>query len=85
MARDFLGEQPGIKVDSETVGSKWVSVESNGFDGNLAPTDDTVQKCLQKLDDLVIEASGPCYIDGGRADEVYGACPSLDGGDASGL
>lgn len=84
MARDFLGEKPGITVDSETVGAKWTSVESSGFNGNLAPTDDTVQKCLQKLDDLVITGGGggPCNIDGGRADENYGSCITIDGGGA---
>lgn len=84
MARDFLGEKPGIVVDGEAIGAKWTSVESSGFNGNLAPTDDTVQKCLEKLDNLTVSGGGggPCNIDGGRADENYGSCLTIDGGGA---
>jgi hypothetical protein len=35
-----------------------ISVVAAGFNGNLATTDDTVQKVAQKLDDLVIGAGG---------------------------
>jgi hypothetical protein len=83
MARNFVGEQPGIVVDGEQIGAKWTTVESTGFDGNLTPDDNTVQKCLQKLDDLTVTAGGgPCNIDGGRADENYGSCLTFDGGGA---
>lgn len=54
MAKNFLGVSPGISVSGETVGAKWSTVESTGFNGTLASTDNTVQKCLQKLDDLTI-------------------------------
>lgn len=33
--------------------SNWVTVSSAGFNGILTPADDTVQECLQKLDDIV--------------------------------
>lgn len=66
MARNFLGVSPGISVSGEIVGSKWVSVESAGFDGNLASTDNTVQKCLQKFDDFSWSSitSKPTTLDG---------------------
>ena len=35
-----------------------VTVDASGFDGNLAATDNTVQKVAQKLDDLVVSGSG---------------------------
>ena len=83
MARNFLGEQPGIKVDDESVGAKWVSVDSSGFDGNLAPTDNNLQLCMEKLDNLVSggPGGGPCNIDGGIASTVYFAL-TIDGGGA---
>jgi hypothetical protein len=34
-----------------------ISIDASGFDGNLATTDDTVQKVAQKLDDLTVAAS----------------------------
>lgn len=60
-------------------GSSYASniiVDSAGFDGNLATTDDTVQKCLQKLDDLVI----PDAFTGGTITEnllVYTSAPTI--------
>ena len=33
--------------------SDWIITSSAGFNGILTPADDTVQKCLQKLDDIV--------------------------------
>lgn len=35
-----------------------ITVDASGFDGNLANTDDTVQKVAQKLDDLVASGGG---------------------------
>lgn len=83
MARDFLGEQPGIKVDSEGVGAKWVTVDSAGFNGNLSPSDNNLQLCMEKLDNLVSGpgGGGPCNIDGGIASTVYFAL-TIDGGGA---
>jgi hypothetical protein len=70
-------------VIDEPSTAEMISVNSSGFDGNLVPTDDTVQKCLEKLDNLIISGGGgPCNIDGGRADENYGSCPTIDEGGA---
>ena len=83
MARDFLGEQPGIKVDGEIAGAKWVTVDSAGFNGNLSPSDNNLQLCMEKLDDLVggSGSGGPCNIDGGIASTIYFAL-TINGGGA---
>ena len=39
--------------------AKDVSVAAGGFDGNLLPTDDTVQKAIQKVDDLDVPDEPP--------------------------
>ena len=39
---------------SSAVPASDVSVSASGFDGNLAPADDTVQKALQKFDDFTV-------------------------------
>lgn len=70
MARNFLGEQPGIKVDGEIVGAKWVTVDSAGFNGNLSPSDNNLQLCMEKLDDLVSGGGPPTNINGGTASTV---------------
>lgn len=41
-----------------------ITVDASGFDGNLAMTDDTVQKVAQKLDDLVAGAGVGDVSDG---------------------
>ena len=51
--RTALGVPEG---DDQTAAE--VSVDASGFDGNLASTDDTVQKVAQKLDDLVLGSGG---------------------------
>jgi hypothetical protein len=45
--RDALNSHPATAI----------SVDASGFNGNLATTDDTVQKVAQKLDDLTVSAS----------------------------
>jgi hypothetical protein len=43
----IIGSTPVLSVLPATN----ITVDATGFDGNLAPTDDTVQKALQKFDD----------------------------------
>ena len=86
MARDFLGTDPGITIDGEPVyagyqTSEQTSVDTTLFDNNLDAGDDTVQKCLNKLDD-VIGSGGFCNIDGGAAATIYGSVCNIDGGGA---
>jgi hypothetical protein len=45
----IIGSTPVLSVLPATN----ITVDAAGFDGNLAPTDDTVQKALQKFDDYV--------------------------------
>ena len=45
-------DSPGFKIPESYPASK-VSIESEGFDGNLEPADNTVQKLAEKVDDLV--------------------------------
>ena len=56
-----------------------ISVAAAGFNGNLDPTDDTVQKVAQKVDDLVLgggaAAAGVTLIDGKRSEPVEMADP----------
>lgn len=40
-----------------------ISVNAAGFNGNLAPTDDTVQKVAQKVDDLVLGGGSSVHND----------------------
>ena len=50
-----------------TLDANQIVVNAGGFDGNLATTDDDVQKVAQKLDDLVI-ASGNAGLDQDQVD-----------------
>ncbi len=42
-----------------------ITVDASGFDGNLATTDNTVQKVAQKLDDLIAGGGDGDVVDGG--------------------
>lgn len=60
-----IQELKGVKGDKGDQGipgsagtAAQVSVASSGFDGNLATTDDTVQKVAQKVDDLSLGGGG---------------------------
>jgi hypothetical protein len=44
-----------------------ISVDASGFNGNLAATDDTVQKVAQKVDDLALGGSGATVSSGTAA------------------
>jgi hypothetical protein len=48
-----IGSTPVLSVLPATS----ITVDATGFDGNLAPTDDTVQKALQKFDDFSASAT----------------------------
>ena len=50
------------KGDLETDADN-VNVDTSNFDNNLDSNDDTVQKCLDKIDDLVIDNSNPKWGD----------------------
>jgi len=57
-------DDPSIQVDSRQppptptkVTADDVTVDAAGFDGNLSPTDDTVQKVAQAVDDLVASST----------------------------
>ena len=52
------GVAEGADVSPTTLPASSISVVSAGFDGNLANTDDDVQKVAQKLDDLVVGMGG---------------------------
>jgi hypothetical protein len=52
---DAWAEVTGSGTDDQTAAE--VTVNAAGFDGNLATSDDTVQKVAQKLDDLVVGGS----------------------------
>lgn len=83
MARDFLGEDPGLEIDGEPVYAGYqtaeqTSVASTGFNSILAITDDNAQKCFDKLDKI------SRFIDGGRANEIYYGCRVIDAGGANG-
>lgn len=56
----------GVYTKAEVDGTieNAVSVDASGFDGNLATTDDTVQKVAQKLDDLDTSAVKVITVDG---------------------
>ncbi len=61
-AKYFGGGTLAAQVSGEDV-----SVDASGFDGNLATTDNTVQKVAQRVDDLVLGSGG-----GGGAGGVAG-------------
>lgn len=50
-------------VDLTGLITKALTVTASGFDGNLATTDDTLQKVAQKLDDLVISGGATAIND----------------------
>jgi len=53
--RTLINVEDGATADQT---ASEVTVDASGFNGNLAITDDTVQKVAQKLDDLVIGGGG---------------------------
>jgi hypothetical protein len=53
MARNFLGESPGLSVDGEQTGAKWLTVDSSEFESILTQTENTAQKCFDKIDSLL--------------------------------
>jgi len=55
-----------------TYNASEVSVDTSGFNGNLAITDNTVQKVAQKLDDLAIPTNAN-YVDLTTAQTITGA------------
>ena len=50
-------DSPGFEIPESYPASK-VSIESEGFDGNLEPADNTVQKLAEKVDDLTAAGDG---------------------------
>ena len=52
-------------LESTLLDGENVKVDATGFDGNLANTDDTVQKIAQKLDDLTVASGGGSTSGGG--------------------
>ena len=51
-------------------------VDASGFTTNLKPTDDTVQKALERLDGVTAFSN----LDGGKPDSNYGGSDPIDGG-----
>lgn len=54
-----------------------VTVDASGFDGNLAATDNTVQKVAQKLDDLVVSGGGADLVGTGFGSDQRAAIQAL--------
>ena len=55
---DVLGKIRNAALNGKVADASDIEVKSSGFDGNLATTDDTVQKVAQKLDDLTVSGGG---------------------------
>ena len=56
-----------------------VEVDASGFDGNLGPTDDTVQEVAQKLDDLNVGSGGDVSLSDNTPENVGGTADAGDG------
>jgi hypothetical protein len=87
MARKFIGTNPGIQIGTLPVYPEYQNAtqtpaDTTNFNVNLSSADDTVQKALETLDNVVGSGGGACFIDGGRADEVYVTACIFDGGGA---
>ncbi len=77
MAREFLNN---IDLDGGKIfESDAVYIDASSFNKYLSPEDDTIQKCLHKLDS--IELTITTNIDCGQANSVF-FVESLDGGTA---
>lgn len=61
-----------------------ISSDTTNFDNNLSTADDTVQKALETLDELIGGEGGSSAgnLDGGNATSTYGAITPIDGGGA---
>lgn len=89
MARRFLGiavptpgEDHGLLWDGYPVYPNYqtaadTSVDTTNFDKFFDSSHDNVQKCLDRIDELY------CFLDGGRADEIYASPCAVDGGGAT--
>ena len=63
----LTGIEAGAKDDQSAAE---VPVDASGFDGNLATTDDTVQKVAQKVDDLTIPPAPASWAEDGNTSKV---------------
>lgn len=68
---DFTNDAGFITTETDDQTASEVPVDATGFDGNLATTDDDLQKVAQKLDDLTLSqtlqqtlTNGNTYVDG---------------------
>lgn len=55
MARNYLGVDPGILINGNPLEADGIAVNSSEFSNILASTDNTVQKCIEKLDELILD------------------------------
>lgn len=71
--------------------AKAVKVDTTNFDNNLSATDNTVQKALDTIDDLVLDVTNYVnsgfsdsyqgnYLDGGAADTIFEHLNQINGG-----
>ena len=59
-----------------------VDVDTTNFHGNLLSSDNTVQKCMDRVDDLIISTNEVANIDGGDASTEF-FVSAIDGGGAA--